>query len=113
MSFGRSSLRANALNTRLTQVSLIALVAAAGAISAHAADAPAQPAAAPPAPAPAASAADQAFNLETLVVTARRREENLERVPAAITAFSQKTLTEKAIANVFDLDRAVPGLQVS
>jgi len=51
--------------------------------------------------------------LAEIVVTARRREESLQSVPVAITAFSQEALKAKAISNAFDLDRAVPGLQVS
>ncbi len=103
MSLGRSNLRINALVSRFSQVSLIALVAAASAFSAHAADGAAA----------TAPAADPSNAIETVVVTARRREESLDRVPSSITAFSQKMLTEKSIASAFDLDRAVPGLQVS
>ena len=35
----------------------------------------------------------------TIVVTARRVEENLQDVPVSITAFGQETIKERAIAN--------------
>jgi iron complex outermembrane receptor protein len=67
--------------------------------------------------APAATAAGNAptavVNLgDDIVVTARRREENLQKVPVAITAFSNKMLQEQAIASVLDLNKAVPGLTI-
>jgi len=58
-----------------------------------------------------APAAAQAGN--DITVTARRREESLQKVPTAITAFSQQMLAEKSISSSFELDHAVPGLQVS
>ena len=45
-----------------------------------------------------------------IVVTARRVEENLQDVPVAVTAFSQESLHENAIATAMDLPKAVPGL---
>jgi iron complex outermembrane receptor protein len=63
--------------------------------------------------APAASAAaNQGTTIGEVVVTATRREESLQKVPVAITAFSQQALTEKSISNVWDLNSAVPGLTV-
>lgn len=59
----------------------------------------------------AAAAAPEAAPGDILV-TARRHEESLQKVPIAITAFSQQTLKEKSVSNIFDLDRAVPGLSV-
>jgi iron complex outermembrane recepter protein len=49
---------------------------------------------------------------QDIVVTARRRAENQQSVPIAITAFSQETLTRRSIANALDLNKAVPGLAV-
>ena len=40
-----------------------------------------------------------------IVVTARRVEERLQDVPAAIIAFSQDTLTERGITTSYDLAR--------
>ena len=53
-----------------------------------------------------------AQNGNDIVVTARRREENVQNVPVAITAFSQATLERKGISDPFSLNKAVPGLQV-
>jgi outer membrane receptor protein involved in Fe transport len=48
--------------------------------------------------------------LETIVVTARRREENINQVPASITAFSQQTMDELNIKSLADLATVTPGL---
>jgi iron complex outermembrane recepter protein len=50
--------------------------------------------------------------LEEVVVTARKREENLQSVPVAVTAFSQEALREQNILTPYDLQFATPGLQV-
>jgi len=60
-----------------------------------------------------ASEASSAASLEEVVVTARRKSENIQEVPVAITALSQQTLTERSIHNSMDLGDAVPGLNVS
>jgi len=46
-----------------------------------------------------------------IIVTARRKEENLQSTPVSITAFSQKAIDQKAIRSPLDLSRSVPGLQ--
>ncbi len=51
--------------------------------------------------------------MEEIVVTARRKEERVQSVPLAITAFSQTDLEEKHIQEVRDLGRTVPSLAVS
>jgi iron complex outermembrane receptor protein len=51
--------------------------------------------------------------LEEIVVTARRKEERVQSVPIAITAFSQADLQKQHIENVQDLARIVPSLAVS
>ncbi len=48
--------------------------------------------------------------LEEIVVTARRRAEGIEHVPAAITALTSDALTEQDIHTEQDLQLAVPGL---
>ncbi|MET0370176.1 MAG: TonB-dependent receptor [Sphingobium sp.] len=48
-----------------------------------------------------------------IVVTARRREESLQSVPLAITAFSDDKLKQQAIYSSNDLNKAVPGLTVN
>jgi iron complex outermembrane receptor protein len=60
---------------------------------------------------PAASADNG--NLEEIVVTARRKEERVQTVPIAITAFSQADLDRNHIQDVQDLARNVPSLAVS
>jgi iron complex outermembrane receptor protein len=72
-------------------------------------------AALPLAPAYAQSAgqgAEAERGTQDIVVTARRRAENQQSVPIAITAFSQETLTRRSITNALDLNKAVPGLAV-
>jgi iron complex outermembrane receptor protein len=49
-------------------------------------------------------------DLEEIVVTARRRSENIENVPATITALDDKALIERDIHTETDLQSAVPGL---
>jgi iron complex outermembrane receptor protein len=54
-----------------------------------------------------------ANGLEEIVVTARRREERIQSVPIAITAFSQAALEKNNIASVEDLQNLVPSLTAS
>jgi iron complex outermembrane receptor protein len=49
--------------------------------------------------------------LEEIVVTARRREENLQNVPVAVTALSAETLERRQIRSTTDLDRVTPSMQ--
>ena len=62
-------------------------------------------AAAPRAPAPGA--------IETVVVTAQHKSENIQNVPIAVTALSQAQLTERQIAGGPDLVKEVPNLTFS
>lgn len=48
--------------------------------------------------------------LEEVVVTARRKEENLQNVPVAVTALSQDELQSKGISSVSDLQYSVPSM---
>jgi iron complex outermembrane receptor protein len=69
-----------------------------------------------PAPAFAQSAAQPAASssgLEEIVVTARRREEKLQTVPVAITAFSGKALEEHEIRTSEELSHIVPSLSIN
>ncbi|HEY5720861.1 MAG TPA: TonB-dependent receptor [Allosphingosinicella sp.] len=108
-------------------VSTFALAAALIAAPAHAADeesaAPDSQAgeAAPPADstnpqAPAesgAAAADPAADEATITVTAQRREENIQRVPISIAAFSDEALERANISTVQDLGRVAPNFQAT
>jgi iron complex outermembrane receptor protein len=60
-----------------------------------------------------ATAAPADSGLEEIVVTARRKEERVQSVPLAITAFSQADLEKKHIQEVRDLGRTVPSLAIS
>ncbi|ROH86434.1 TonB-dependent receptor [Stagnimonas aquatica] len=51
--------------------------------------------------------------LETVTVTAQKREEKLQEVPIAITAMNKAQLQARGIDNVADLSALAPGLQVS
>ncbi|MDM4766611.1 TonB-dependent receptor [Pelomonas sp. SE-A7] len=66
--------------------------------------------------APAAKADDKAKadvnTLETVTVTARRREETLKDVPVAVTALSAEALETKDIKNLGDLQSQVPNLSI-
>jgi iron complex outermembrane receptor protein len=52
-------------------------------------------------------------NLEEIVVTARRKEEKLQSVPVAITAFTQKDVEKAHVEQVRDLAKVVPSFAVS
>ncbi len=56
---------------------------------------------------PAASAGN---GLEEVVVTARRREEKIQTVPIAITAFTQADIEKKSIHEMHDLELYVPSI---
>jgi len=53
-----------------------------------------------------------AQQLEEITVTAQKREQNLQDVPLAVSAFSGDSLQQAGIKDVWDLARAVPSLQV-
>ncbi|MEM9255786.1 MAG: TonB-dependent receptor [Pseudomonadota bacterium] len=62
-------------------------------------------------PLPIALASDQPM-LEEVVVTARKREESLQEVPVAVSAFSQEAMQSLGIKNLRDFDGLVPGLHL-
>lgn len=59
------------------------------------------------------AAAEQAGALEEVVVTAQKREQNLQDVPISVTALSADYLSENNIGSLQDLAGAVPGLVVT
>src|SRR5690242_4306661 len=63
----------------------------------------------PPVPTTAPQAQSQGGDI---VVTARRREENISKVPISITALGSETLKQKQVTTELDLQRSVPGLTV-
>lgn len=51
--------------------------------------------------------------LEEMIVTAQRREENLQITPVAVTAYSGKTVEENRIFNMFDLSHYTPSFALT
>ncbi len=84
----------------LAAASCAALMAGA---PAFAAETPAEPAATP----------DDAVGLDSVVVTARRREEDAQTVPVAVSAFGGAQLEKARAYNVRDLQQLSPSLSVS
>src|SRR5471032_1038698 len=68
-------------------------------------------------PAPSFAQADQpsasSGGLEEIVVTARRKEEKLQSVPVAVTAFTSADIQNKQIESSSDLQHFVPSLMSS
>jgi len=66
--------------------------------------------------APAASADDgqkRVAALDEIVVVARRREENIQTVPVAVTAVSGKTIEKAGVTSVGQLGQQVPALVIA
>jgi iron complex outermembrane recepter protein len=60
------------------------------------------------APATPSAAADER-GIETIVVTAQRREENLQSVPLSVSAFSASQIKARGLTDVSRLESSVPG----
>jgi outer membrane receptor protein involved in Fe transport len=60
----------------------------------------------------AGDGADQG-TVQALIVTAQKREEQIQDVPIAISAFTEKTLEEQKIEGGFDLLKAIPNVTFS
>ena len=50
--------------------------------------------------------------LEEIIVTAQKREQNIQDIPVAVTALSGEQLVEHGITDMFDLQQSAPGLIV-
>lgn len=61
----------------------------------------------------AQSRGETVMMLEEMVVTARRREENVQDIPVAVTALSDEFLRSQSIGQVQDLGTKVPSLRIS
>src|SRR3546814_12114455 len=61
---------------------------------------------------PAAAQSSTSGLAGDIVVTARRREENLQDVPVAITAFSSAALERSTVQSLSDLHTITPGLRL-
>ena len=62
--------------------------------------------------APAAAPSSEAVTLDAVQVTARKREETLQEVPVAVTAFTAESIDKLNIRDLGDLDAQVPNLTV-
>ncbi|WP_422506137.1 TonB-dependent receptor [Stenotrophomonas sp. GZD-301] len=51
-------------------------------------------------------------NLDSITVTARKREETLQEVPVAVTAFTSEALDKMNVQDISDLDALVPNLTI-
>jgi len=60
----------------------------------------------------AALAADETNVLEEIVVTAQKREQNIQSVPIAITAFTAETLQSKGLGDIGALTRLAPNVNL-
>ena len=60
---------------------------------------------------PAPAAQEQGF-LEEIIVTAQKREQNIQDIPVAVTALSGDELVEHGITDMFDLQQNAPALRV-
>ncbi|HET9475611.1 MAG TPA: TonB-dependent receptor plug domain-containing protein, partial [Steroidobacteraceae bacterium] len=54
---------------------------------------------------------EEVTTLESIVVTARRREESLQDTPVAVTALSADALERQQVVGTTDLDKIAPNLQ--
>lgn len=64
-------------------------------------------------PAPAVAQVDRSFQLEEIVVTARRREERLQDVPISMTVLGQQQIDNANITNAVDIALYTPSLQAN
>ncbi|MEL7030174.1 MAG: hypothetical protein AAGL49_13440, partial [Pseudomonadota bacterium] len=55
----------------------------------------------------------QARELDEIIVTAEKKEADLQATPIAISAYTQATLDAYGIADVRDLTRVVPTLELA
>src|SRR5882757_11268266 len=56
---------------------------------------------------------EKAANLEEIIVTAQRRDESLQKVPVAVSAFSAQTLQQAGITTAQELARITPSFTAS
>lgn len=60
-----------------------------------------------------AYSADSSYVVEEIVVTARKRTENLQDVPAAVSAFTGNELIERGVDRIEEIQRLTPNLTVN
>jgi len=54
-----------------------------------------------------------AAQIEEVIVTAQKREQSLQDVPAAVSAFTSQTIREQGFSDLLDVQGHTPGLQIS
>jgi iron complex outermembrane receptor protein len=100
-------------STLMITVARGALVAAAVTMPSVAIAQAAPPAASlPAARAPGASPKPSDLGIGEIIVTARKREESLQKVPLAVTAITTEQLRERSIKTPYDLTSSAPGLNL-
>lgn len=62
--------------------------------------------------APGSKASEKPKTLQTVIVTAERRSQNIQEVPLTVSAINQAELTRRGIQSVADLSAVAPGLVV-
>jgi iron complex outermembrane receptor protein len=62
--------------------------------------------------APSSDANGSSPGLEEIIVTARRRDENLQVVPISVSVLNAAQLDQQSVLTASDLSRAVPGLSI-
>ena len=67
----------------------------------------------PTASQPDAASRSSAVDMGEIIVTARRRAENIQDVPLSITAITGETLTNRGVRDVMDLQYQTPSLSVT
>jgi iron complex outermembrane recepter protein len=58
----------------------------------------------------AATGTESSQTLQEVVVTAQRRQENIEKVPISVAAFTQEQMDEQSVRTIDDLSRLTPGI---
>ncbi|MCZ8171606.1 MAG: TonB-dependent receptor plug domain-containing protein, partial [Brevundimonas sp.] len=64
-------------------------------------------------PAYAQEAEEDGASSNDIVVTARKRDEDIQTVPIAITAYTAEQLAERGISNFNDLGNSTPGIAIT
>ncbi len=58
------------------------------------------------------SSSEQTGGLQEVVVTAQRREQNVQNVPISVTAFTTQELQQNNVTNIHDLSEMTPGVNL-
>ncbi len=93
--------------------SRIVLSATAAVLAVSAAYAQTQPTMRTPGPGAAANPAKAQSGLEEVVVTARKRKERVQTVPATVIVVGRKQLQQYAVSSLADLSKVAPALNIS